>query len=95
MTANGTYACNRIYVFFMTLEESLHQIKLRLQDQQEKVRGNTDLQLRAEYDALWACVEVLAQAVDGRDEIEVPNYFGDPSRRIKGGVFRRRRGLPS
>ncbi len=78
--------------FDMSLEESLHLIKLRLQDQQERVRGNTELQLRAEYDALWACVEVLAQAVDGREEIEVPNYFGDPSRRVKGGIFRRRRG---
>lgn len=70
----------------MTLEETLHRIKLRLQDQQLR----TDEKYRAELDALWACVEVLAQAADGAEEIEVPDYFGDPKRRLKGGMFRRK-----
>lgn len=72
----------------MSLEETMHAIKMRLQDQQS-VTANRDRQIRAELDALWACVEVLAQAVDGRAQIEVPNYFGDPKRRVRGGIFRR------
>lgn len=73
----------------MTFEATLRQIKLRLQDQQGELTDH-DAMRRAEFDALWACVEVLAQAVDGRKEIEIPNYFGDPKRRIKGGLLRRR-----
>jgi hypothetical protein len=38
MRASRARCVPPLYVFFMTLEESLHQIKLRLQDQQEKVR---------------------------------------------------------
>lgn len=72
----------------MSLEETMHAIKMRLQDQQA-VTANRDRQIRAELDALWACVEVLAQAADGREQIEVPNYFGDPKRRVRGGIFRR------
>jgi hypothetical protein len=74
----------------MTLEETLHSIKLRLRDQQAKTLS-AEQTIRAELDALWACVEVLAQAADGREEIEVPNYFGDPKRRLRGSVFRRRK----
>lgn len=72
----------------MRIEETLHQVKLRLQDQQAGVGGSRELvQIRAELDALWACVEVLAQAVDGRKEIEVPNYFGDSKNRLRGPRF--------
>jgi len=76
----------------VTLEETLHQIKMRLKDQQAKLGHGQDLvQVRAELDALWACVEVLAQALDGQENIEVPNYFGDPKRRLRGSVFTRKR----
>jgi hypothetical protein len=72
----------------MTIEETLHSIKLRLQDQQSEIGADRELaKVRAELDALWACVEVLAQAVDGREEIEVPNYFGDKKRRFRGARF--------
>lgn len=71
----------------MTLEETLERIKLRLQDQQAKVSG-TEIQIRAELDALWACVEVLAQALGGREEIVVPDYFGDSKRRVPRGPFK-------
>ncbi|MRX42338.1 hypothetical protein [Agromyces kandeliae] len=74
----------------MTLVETLQRIKDRLTDQQART-GETLLMQRSEMDALWACVEVRAQAVDGREDIEVPDYFGDPKKRLRGGIFRRSR----
>lgn len=73
-----------------TIEEALHQVKLRLQDQQSKLTSD-NRRVRAEFDALWACVEVLAQAVDGRESIEIPDYFGDEQRRLPGATFDRAR----
>jgi hypothetical protein len=63
------------------LVDTMAAIKQRLQSQQKALqvasRGDESafLMLRAEMDALWACVEVLAQAADGRDPVIVPEYF--------------------
>lgn len=73
-----------------TIEEALHLVKLRLQDQQAKLNSD-NRQVRAELDALWACVEVLAQAVDGQESIEIPDYFGDSQRRLPGSILKRSR----
>lgn len=63
---------------------AVEAIKARLQAQQAGIfagRGTTSdkarLAVRAEMDALWAAVEVLAQEVDGAENVVVPDYFGD------------------
>lgn len=64
----------------------LAAVKARLQGQQELIADAatdgdvlTRRTFRAELDALWACVEVLAQVVDGEapERVSVPDYFVD------------------
>lgn len=65
------------------MESLMLEIKKRLQRDQAVIRKtNSDNDavrhnIRAELDALWACVEVLAQSNDGRARLSVPDYFGD------------------
>jgi hypothetical protein len=61
-------------------------VKKRLQDQQSKLEKDSSFIYRAELDALWACVEVLAQAIDGHKDIVVPDYFSDPQIRVRSTV---------
>ncbi|WP_396645388.1 hypothetical protein [Microbacterium sp.] len=64
---------------------ALAHIKARMQAQQTGIfadrGGAIDSQVRlaqrAEFDALWAAVEVLAQEVDGTHDVVVPDYFAD------------------
>lgn len=68
-------------------ESVVHAIKLRLKEQQSAIGTNSKdetarLVIRAELDALWACVEVLAQRIDGKPqgEIEVRDYWSESDR---------------
>lgn len=69
-----------------TAGEVLSAIKLRLKSQQAIVGEAAEddgvrarLQIRAEHDALWECVETLAQLEDGKAlaEVTVRDYFGE------------------
>ena len=71
-----------------TLGATLHNIKQRLQSQQDTLEitlGGRDsdtyrqLAVRAELDALWDAVEVLACLISGVEISRVPirDYFGD------------------
>lgn len=57
------------------------KLKERLQQQQDAIveeHGNQSQRIfRAELDTLWACVEVLAQLVDGKRDVVVPNWFAE------------------
>lgn len=70
----------------METSRVVEKIKARLQAQQVgiwsaggDVEGMVRLNVRAEFDALWAVVEVLAQTIDGVDAVTVPDYFADRS----------------
>lgn len=65
-----------------TTVDLMDALKKRLQAQQRKMKKNDAYVYRAELDALWACVEVLAQAVDGKSSVIVPDYFSDPETQI-------------
>lgn len=58
----------------------MHEVKLRLQAQQGRIHTDAALidgfdRIRSEMDALWACVEVLAQMIDGQETVNVPDYW--------------------
>jgi len=65
-------------------------IKARLQDQQAIIRRQHKLkdldyvvaEMRAEMDALWAAVEVVAHRLDRR-AIQVRDYYAESARRRK------------
>lgn len=69
----------------MEIKSVISDIKKRLQDQQAVLgRAASDddyvrLAVRAEQDALWSAVEVLAQILDGADisDVVIRNYFTD------------------
>lgn len=67
----------------MTAAGTLQLIKERLQHDQELVfaangdnQSSGNLAFRAEIDALWAGLEVIAQVVDGKS-VRVPDYFSN------------------
>lgn len=61
----------------------VQQVKQRLQSQHdglcniEDPRTMTRLMNRAELDALWECVELLAQRLDGVEDPIVRDYFAE------------------
>lgn len=63
----------------MGVGDVVARIKDRLQDQQAIIGRVADdgtlSNIRAELDALWEAVEVLAQVLDGKDEVVVRDYF--------------------
>ncbi len=67
------------------------EIKERLQSQQaivDSFRGDhARTHIRAELDALWECVEVIAQVLDGMppEHAIVRDYFGDSAKRRRDG----------
>jgi len=50
-------------------------IRTRLQGQQAKLDRGSNQVYRAELDALWAAVEVLAQLASGQSKVVVPDWF--------------------
>lgn len=74
----------------MTLGTVLRTIKAQLQDDQAlifKTLGNDSeeagrIAFRAELDALWGCVEVIAQVIDKREDVVIPDHFRDRRRRL-------------
>jgi len=65
----------------METVDLMGKLKDRLQQQQAAIiekEGSTSQQIyRAELDTLWACVEVLAQLMDGKRDVIVPNWFAE------------------
>lgn len=67
----------------------MQQLKDRLQSQHDGLAHVEDddsagrLMVRAELDALWACVEVLAQRLDGVEEPVARDYFAETRRGLK------------
>ncbi|MFJ4160252.1 hypothetical protein [Microbacterium testaceum] len=74
----------------MDATELMGKLKERLQEQQAEIpegeRGSALRHQRAELDTLWACVEVLAQLIDGDRNVIVPDYHADKGLKVRSRV---------
>ena len=59
----------------MDAYDAVNAIRTRLQGQQAKLGKSSNQVYRAELDALWAAVEVLAQIASGQSKVVVPDWF--------------------
>ena len=59
----------------MDAYDVVNAIRTRLQGQQAKLDQGSNHVYRAELDALWAAVEVLAQLASGQSKVVVPDWF--------------------